>query len=391
MKAAGNVMCAGGRGFEKLATKEKKKLIENLLSGSGQGRTGQCLTSFARALNDIHREDSEFFASILEPGFKHWVESVDFGELKEAVETSAEDSRAIFAMLNRVIWQYPAKVVLLFSLFPSLVNMLSDGLKTSFGKLNEVPPDLLTDIFISLVKEIDSVPVSGLLNELTEIGRKLHTGSALLGEPGAPLLPKALSDKLEEIASQMDADIFWKGRIALAEIKDAFDLALAQAVENHPDYLRLKSLKGPELCNIHVRSQNRKLSLWENLEDESLNEMVVQCLSAYDVQEYAELFNNRLRLLNRAWEIRPEACNTFIMQFIGAVDYDALSGAATSVFDTAEEELKDLVKPLVPGLVEWICETLQPREDDDSFDPDEDNTARARKALRALLMAEEVN
>ena len=43
-------------------------------------------------------------------------------------------------------------------------------------------PDLLTDVVLSLANEIDAKQTAELTNELLEAVRKLHTGSALLGE-----------------------------------------------------------------------------------------------------------------------------------------------------------------------------------------------------------------
>ena len=58
-------------------------------------------------------------------------------------------------------------------------------------------PDLLADIVISFLKELDGAAVAELGNELTEIVRKIHTGSALLGEPGRSPAPRDLLRKIQ--------------------------------------------------------------------------------------------------------------------------------------------------------------------------------------------------
>lgn len=380
-----DALCAGARGLETLSAADKKKLVENLLSRTGKGKTGALITNCARVLNDIHKVDPEFLAHTLEPGVTRWLESMDFGELKEAVDNSGQGALALVAMINDVIWQYPSKVIGIFSLLPSVVNMTAGATKISVEKLNAVPPDLLTDIIISLLKEIDGKAVAGVVDELTEIGRKLHTGSALLGEPGAPQLPKALSAKLNEIVSQTNATTFWKGRLALAEIKDAFDQALSNAVKNDSEYSKLAMIKGPELYNIGIRAKNRKLTAIEAMEDSELESSMKQRLSAYDVQQTAELCSNFMRIANRVWEQNPVACYEFVSKFVNAIDADELADIAKQMFRNMSEELRPVARAVVPGMVEWVCDALQP--DDDEH---EEDAARAREALQTLFMTEEV-
>lgn len=380
-----DALAAGARSVESMPAEDKKKLFEDLLIQTGKGRTGEILTRCARTLVDIHTVDPEFLAHTLEPGINKWLESMDFGELKEAVDDSRQGALALVKMVNEVIWQYPSKVIGIFSLLPSVANIAAGATGITVGKLNGLPPDLLTDVIIALLKEIDGKAVAGVVDELTEIGRKLHTGSALLGEPGAPQLPKALSGKIEEIVSQTDPTIFWKGRIALAEIKASVDEALANAAGNHPEYARLGMTRGPELYNIRMRSKNKRMSMLESMDDDTLASSMAQHLSAYDVQEAAERFNTFLRLANRLWGQKPGACTEFISQFVNAVDVDELADAARRIFEDMREDLRPTARCVVPTMVAWICDTLRP--EDDEY---EDDATRARDALRLLLMAEEV-
>ena len=380
-----DAICAGIRNIESFSAEDKKKLFEDLFSQTGKGRTGALLTNCARILTDIHKVDPEFLANTLEPGITQWLEAMDFGELKEAVDNSGQGALAFVEMVNNVIWQYPSKVISILSLLPSIVNMILGSLQISLEKMNAMSPDLLTDIIISLLGEIDGKAVAGLVDELTEIARKLHTGSALIGEPGSPQLPKALSEKLNEIVSQTDAATFWKGKIALAEIKDAFDQALSDATNNDPEYSKLAMIKGPELYNIGIRAKNRKLSAIEAMDDQDLEQSMKERLSAYDVQQTAEIFNNFLLIANRVWEQNPVVCYEFISQFVNGIDSDELAGMARQIFQTMGEELRPTARAVIPGLVEWVCDVLRPEDDEH-----EDDAERARKALQSLFMTEEV-
>jgi hypothetical protein len=374
---------AGIKSIEQLDTDDKRDFFGDLISKLATGRTGEMITRTCRILNDIHKTDPEFFAKHLEPGFQHWVESVDFGELKEMAENSTDDIRAFVVMANNVMWQYPAKVVLLLSLLPTVVNMISDSLDISVTRLNELPPDLLTDVILSFIREINTRPVSGLFNQLAEIVRKVHTGSALLGEPGSPQLPKVLSAKIEEIAAQIDAVTLWKAKIALAETKAVLAASMADAVNETPHLRHLALIKGPELTNIKIKAVNRRLARWDMADDETLSKSMANHLHAFDLQEIGEAANNWLRLFNRIGDEKPELFSAIAAQLAEAVDDYELSEAAKKLFLFAEE-LKPAARSVVPGLVKWVADVLAPADDEH-----EDDAEAAREALASLFAKKE--
>ena len=370
--------------IEKMPAAEKKDVFGDVISKIATGQTGEIITRSCRIINDIHKDDPEFFAKNLAPGFQKWIESVDFAELKEMTENSATDVRAFVIMANSVMWQYPTKVVLLFSLLPTIVNMLSDALDISVGCLNDLPPDLLTDVVLSLLNEIDARPITGLINELTELVRKIHTGSALLGEPGIPQLPNVLSKKIEEFYDQADPVILWKAKIALAETKATLGVSIAEAENARPNFKHLSMIKRPEISNIRIKALNQKLAAWEYVDDEDLAKSMTQHLAAYDIQELAEVVNNTLQIINRLGDENQDILSGLVAQFADAVDDYELSEAAKKIFN-AGNAIQPLARSVVPGLVTWICNVIQPA--DDAY---EDDAEQARKALASLFVKEEV-
>ncbi len=361
------------------------KALGEMISKISTGKTGEIITRLCRIVNDIHKEDPEFFARAMEPGFKRWVEAVDFGEIREMFDNSAQDGHAFVVMVNNVLWQYPAKVVMLLSLLPSLVNLITDTLEVSLGKLNELPPDMLTDVVLSYVKEIDTQPLAGLGNQITELIRKVHTGGALLGEPGNPPLPRIISAKTNEIVSAIDPVTLWKAKLALTELGTYFSNGWMEAVNNNPALKHLSMIKGPEISNIRLKSLNHKLASWESIDDEEMAKSFAQYLSAYDVQEMGEVLNNMLRIINRLGDEKPAIFTDFAAQLVNAIDDYELAETAKRFFNGVSKEFKPVARAVVPGLVTWICDVIKP--EDDEY---EEDAAKARDALASLFKTEEV-
>ena len=379
-----DALSTGTTTLERMPSDEKKKLATQNLLSLVQGKTGDIVTRCARMIAEIQQNDPVFLARILEPGFRKFLESVDFGELKIAVEGSAQGVGSLVEMVNDVMWQYPAKVILFLSLLPSFANILGRSVLVTAGKLEEIPPDLMADIVISLVKEIDGPMIAGLVNDFAEIARKLHTGSALLGEAGSPQLPKLFSEKLKVIVDRTDPVVFWKARIALADIKASFDRAIADAIDRNPEHRKQAILKSQELINIRRRTMNRKLSQFESMDDEELAELWTKRFAGYDVQETAEVLNNFLKLINRLWDQNPEAIPGIVSRFSSAIDDYELAETARRFFDDTGEDLLPAARSVIPSLVTWVCHVLKP--EDDEY---EEDAARAREALRSLLMSRE--
>ena len=371
--------------IESLSEEDKKAILKDLVSGVASGGSGDMITRTARILNDIHQSDPEFFTRILTPGFSKWVESIDFGEVREALENSGPDVRAFVRMANNVMWQYPSKVVVAMSMMPVLLNFIVESLDISIEKLNELPPDLLTDVICGFVRDIDESAISGLVNELSEVARKIHTGSALLGDAENPQIYKTLSGKLDDIMDRTDPAALWKGRIMINELKDQVSQAFFDASTGNDEFIRLAFEKTPALANIRMRAYNRRLAFLDTLDDETVSAALAQSLSEYDIQEPAEILNNTLRLLNRLYDSRPAAAAAFIRQFADAIDLDEVSDAVRNLMQDSREELKPAARALVPGLVNWVCDILKP--EDDEFEAE---AAQAREALANLFTPMEV-
>ena len=373
------------KSVEDLPPQEQIDWISKSLAPLLQNQSADILTESARLINSLHQADPGFLARLLEPGFKKWVQSADFGELKQAVDGSADGIVSLVEMANKTLWQYPAKVVLCFALIPAFMNILGRSILVSAKKLEEIPPDLLTDIVTALIREIDGTVIAELMDAFAEIVRRLHTGNVLLGEAGSPQLARLFSEKLSEVFGAMDAAAFWQSRIQVAELMAAFDYALVDAVHQNPALLEHHMRNNPLLTNLRWRRLNHRLTRTESLDDDEFVRFWSQHLAATDSQEAAEIFNNFLYLINRLADQNHEAWAGIISRFLNALDSDTLAQTVSRFFDDSHRDLLPPARAVIPNLVTWISRVLEPT--DDAFEAE---AAQARKALRRLLKTAEV-
>jgi hypothetical protein len=375
-----DILLNTGKCLEKASDNTKKELLQDLISKTGRGKSGELLTTLAKILTEIHQRDPRFFTDSIEPGFKNWVQSVDFAEIKESVDESGEDAIALVKMVNDVLWQYPSKVVSIVSLLPSLVNISIGSLECFIDKFNGLPPDLLTDIVTSLLKEIDDDKLAVIIDQLSEFGRKIHIGSKLLGEPGLPHFEASMALKIEAIVSKIDPEIFWKGKLALASLKADFTDTMIEAVSNDPDFLQLSMVNSSKISNIRLKSKNQHLASLDTLDDQELAGVLKSKLTTLDIEEAAENINYLIRIINRLWDQDPLILTKFVRPFLNSLDENELAFTATRFFEEIGEDLKPVARSFVPGMVEWVCDVLAPADDEY-----EDQARQARKALNSIL------
>lgn len=369
--------------IETLPPDEKKEILGKMLSNLKTGETGEAITAATRIINEMHHINPTFFADQLQTSFESLIEHIDFGEIKDLLDNSASDAITFVKMLNDVMWHYPAKVLLLISLIPSMANIAVASLKDTVKRFNDISPDLITDISLSFLKEIDGRSIGEFINEVTELIRKLNTGSALLGEPGTPLFPRDLSRILEEALSAIDSELFWKARVAIAEGKESVNNTMLDALRDNPELLisRLDHLSS--IRNSQVRATSHKMALIEKLPEQEVTDAISRGVSALDAQEVGEILNLMALLANRVRKLKPEIAPAVVRQFVDALDLSELQDTVKWIVDELGEAMRPLARVVVPQLLRGICAWLTPEEDDNKADVEV-----ALTGLRALLQDE---
>ena len=343
-----------------LSGKEKIQVLENFINGFDAGILGKILTDIAVLVNSVHAEEPLFISEKSRENFRSFIEALDFGEIKEAVDSSGEDFTAFIKMANEEMWRYPAKMICLLSLIPSALNMTVSAVKETVKPMNEMAPDLLGDVALSLIDDINGKNIGMLINELSELIRKIHTGSALLGDPGKPKLPNTLSRLARDTMSEVDISLLLKSKSLLAEISEQSQAIFYDMLEENPELAQ-------EYFNSHfktvislIRKWSRRADSFERLfSDEEISIEFSKGMSGIDAQELADTINRLCGILNRVHETHPGIIKNTLSQTINSLDSFEFGNAAKWLAEDITESVKPVASEILPPVIRGIADLIR--------------------------------
>ncbi|HPA71962.1 MAG TPA: hypothetical protein PKY31_06825 [Spirochaetota bacterium] len=370
-------------GAASLPAEERARVMKALVGGVDFSNAGRIITGLAKALNGLHQENPQFMADTLRPGIAAFIEGTDFGEVKEAVEGSVGEVTALVKAVNEELWNYPAKFICLISVVPSLANAAVAALKETAAPINRMAPDLLTDVVLSLMNEIDGKNIGMLVNEFCEIVRKIHTGSALLGEPGKPQFPKSVAKLTAETMSTVDINLLLKARGLLSEIKEMTLLTFIGMLEQSPELAKDFFQSHFRALVAFFRRWSHKADAFETLfSDDDVAEEFARGMGEIDAQELAVTISRMCGIFNRVREKTPGIIRNTVAQTISSLDrYEASETARWFTADMVEA-LKPLAPEILPPVIRGIADLL--KQDDGSGEMGE-----ALDYLRSALLGKE--
>ncbi len=340
--------------------------------------------TLAGQVNDGYRDNPAFLAETLAPAVRRFIEKTDFGEMKEAIESSARDLPALAREFGNGMMDYPAKLVSIYATAPPLANSLAAVLNETLAPLNKLSPDLLADVVCSLAGEIDTNEAARLVNSLAELARKLHTGSGLMGASGSPSLTGRLADLAAETAREIDVPLLVKSLELLDEMKEQFHDRLRDIQDDHPEFVRGMITRRFRRAGRAVRSWSRDWDQAEGLfSDEEFADMAGEGMGEIDPQDLAETVNRVLAALNRVREINPDLIKNSVRQVADTLDPNELGKTARWAAEDLAGSLKPAAGAVMPHLVKGFTELIRPGEDDNG------DMREALDGLRNLLLGKE--
>jgi hypothetical protein len=352
--------------------------------GNMSADAGKLLTAWARKVNADHADDPACHAETRGETIHTFLANTDFGEIREMVENSEVCALKTVEAFNETLWKYPAKVG---SILGTLLAATNTGIRSTREILRPVEknvgPDLLADIFLSLLKGLNAKEAGNLMNALCEFVRRLHTGNYLMAKAGKPLFQIYLTDALLEALPTIDPVLLKKAKIALAEDREALSNALADALTEHPDLMmEMISAYGSTKTPL-VKGASRKIRLFEEMDQEALADATAKGLSDLDTFEVAEVINGFLRTINSIHEKRPEVFSTIACSIADSIDADELRTAVDWFVPEIVEAAQPVIAPSMPGIINAVVTTFSPQGG-----MEDERHREAMGNLKAVLLAD---
>lgn len=384
----GNIVHSAAHAIAQLPVDRKKELFSRLFRIDDADPTDGLLAVLSRTLGDIHADDPRFFSGVLSPWIEKWVANTDFGELKSILNTAGFDLETLLKQVSGVLFQYPAKLIALLSLIPDGVNLLLSLVHGVLENINALPPDILTDLFLNLIKRVDAVTLGQSINRINEAIRQFHTGSTLIGEMDAPQFTSDLKEKIKTSVSRIDPALAIKARNALIDGRETLISVLIDTACEHPDYLNLWLHQLAVKRNSNIRLLKQKFQVFEMLPEEEADEALAAGLSSWNAYDLADLVNTLGRTLNRLYRIKPNLFPDLVSEFVNSLDMYELE----ETIECASRDLGQVIRPVfrmvAPSIIHELCNFFEPGDEDDGYD---DAMSQARDRLRHLLLGKEAS
>jgi hypothetical protein len=352
-----NLSSAVTEGVTLLPPEEKVRVLADVVERVDPALAGKLLTGVAHFLNEAQAADPVGIPERLRPGFRTWIASADFGELKTTVDSLAENTSAFVGMLNDEMWQYPTKMVCLLSMLPAVVNAAIRALTASLGPLDRLAPDLLADVLLSLVRDVKAEEIGRLVNAACEVFRRVHTGSVLIGENGKPQIAADLSALAGNALGSVDIELLLKARALLADTQESTQNALVALLEEQPALVREIVVARFRRRALRFRRLARATDVLERaLNDDDIAAAVTNGLNEIDAQELADTLNRLLAIANRARDASPDALRTVLVQIIGALDEREVGETARGVVADLVAALQPVAHEVLPPLIKGLAD-----------------------------------
>lgn len=366
-----------------LENKPKEKQLEmfsRFFSAFNTEKTGETLTSLARTLNSLQKNNPRLLSESILPGLETFLNHTDFSELKHVFDDAKGDIQSIITGVNDLSFEFPAKLVTLLSFLPGMSNHLLFYLEDIIKRFNDLPADILTDILLSFFKDMDGKTMGGLVNNINEMIRQVHTGSALIGEAGVPEFPKEILAKSKIMMEEIDPVVMLKAGRALQDGREVLQKTFQQLSADTPELLTgsLKTLSAGK--NSSIRLVKHKLETIEDLSEEEAAEAIAEGISTWNGYDFAEVLNSGAIILNSLNEHSPDVLKNTLSEFTAGVDLDELSESLSWISGDVGASLRPVIRAAAPTVIQEILGCLA--EDGDDYD---DSIDEARELLHQFI------
>jgi hypothetical protein len=359
----------------------KNKYRKPIPSAAISADVARLITRLAVMVNESHARGKPGNSSDRGTSIGAFLENLDFGEIMEMVEKSDPYVLKALESFNEELWKYPAKIGALVGTVIALMNTAIKGSREFLLPIERaIGPELLADMLLSLLKGVNGIETSKLINTSYELIRRLHTGSLLLGKGGKPLMQSYLTELLQDCFSELDPELVRKVLIIFAEDKLSIYNAVSDALTDTPDITLsyLASIGSVQSSNVKARS--RRLRVYEEIGQDGLNAAISESISDLDTFEVAGLINSTFRVLNRIHAANPDILNNLAGGVVDSLSTEEVGITLKWLVPDLVQAVKPLAPAFMPVLIRGLSDMINP---DGGFTSPEQ--VEALQTLRATL------
>ncbi|MEN6464269.1 MAG: hypothetical protein ABFD62_03720 [Syntrophaceae bacterium] len=347
---------------------EQANFFRTSIAQLDAARLGEVVTEAARNFSALLKENPTLAAELLEKPLDDMLKKIDFGELTELLENSAEGITAVSGVVGATLWNHPGKLACLEIMSMGLINILVSSLNEMLKPMKNASPESTTDLVFAVVDTFDGRKLGEVFNAVLELFRKINTGSVILGEGDKSVFQAVLANKLREINSVLDPVLVRKAKIAWAENREAAVKSTCEAARENPRIFMETLAALSAIKNPAIRSAGVQLKLFEELPAAEVDAACARGLGELDMQEIGEIFNSLLRAVNRVHAGSPDLSLNLLGTLATAVDTRELKKAADWIVDDVVSCLKPAAQAVMPAVLRGLNELLAPENGNSEID-----------------------
>ncbi len=372
--------------LENASEAQQKAFFNDIFAVFDSKKPGDILTSLVGTIDRLHKNNPTLFADKTIQILKQVLANIDFGELKTVFDNSENDLKALITKFNDLLFEYPAKLILMLSFVPGISNYLLVFIEDLLKRFNALPADILTDLLISFFKEVDSETTGKLLNNLAEFIRQVHTGSALTGDAGTPKFSIELARKIRAVLKQMDTQLIFKAGNAIVDGKEALASSLCEAAGEDPEFpeLALKHLVVKK--NAKNRVAKQMIELFQEMNPEDSAAAISSGLSEWNAYDFAELINSACATANTLHQYSPDVLKHVVTEFVNTLDLYEIEESVTWISRDLTQTFKPVIQTVLPVVLKDVITCLVTDTNDNS-----EQIMQMRTLLRQFIMNEEMS
>jgi len=334
---------------------------------------GKLITLGSQYMAQKDKTDPNRVANMLEKPLTDLLRHTDFGIIYEMIAVSEARAIATQEKIQQVMGEFPTKSGILPAIKLKKTNTAIKKRNLSLKNMENMPPEMLLSSMLNLVKSlIEAKELGTLINQVSELIRKCHTGNVILGEAGKSAIELTLLEKLADSWPEVDPVVFRKAVVGLLESYEAVSSAVMASISEQPEVFgELVSSFGLRKNTTIIRKSKKAALLEEFIDESDGTALIEKGLADLDTQEIGETLNTWLRIINSIHESQSDVALTPLSSLVSIIDLDELETAAQWILPNIIESIKPIAGAVMPSLINGVCELLTPEPGEDSEQIDE--------------------